>query len=193
MIFSLLLHGCLFNASIQKIPLASHTISDHVCQLSSDTRAQLKRNTLIRDPQLDITAQRYANVLKNHNFFAHNDPRWFAPKTPLDRVLASGGEYRTTGENLAKIPILQIPLRHNSVYIVDREKHLYTHSPNGNIIPFHTTRSGAEALIESWMNSPPHRETLLHHKMKFIGCGTAIQYQRGHIPMIISVQLLQTQ
>ena len=193
MVLNLILHGCLFKTPIQKVPLQHQELSDEVCRHSSRTRLKWDRGSLVRDQKLDLAAKRYADVLRDHHFFAHNDPRWWVPKTPMERVLAAGGEYRTTGENLAKIPVLQIPIHDNSVYILDREKHLYSQSPNGKSISFHTITSGAHTLVESWMNSPPHREVLLHHEMKYIGCGTAIQYRKGHIPMIISVQLLQTQ
>ena len=191
MLFAFVLHGCLFKPQIQRVPLKHQDISEEVCVQSSRVRTKNQRGTLMRDPKLDLAAKRYADVLRDHQFFAHRDPRWFVPKTPMERVLAAGGEYRTTGENLAKIPVLQIPIHDNSVYILDREKHLYAQSPNGQSIPLHTATSGAHALVDGWMNSPPHREILLHHDMKYIGCGTSIQYRKGHIPMIVSVQLFQ--
>jgi uncharacterized protein YkwD len=158
---------------------------------SNKVRASHHKRTLHEDPVLNKAAQDYADILKKYRFFDHIHPwNWFK-KTPLKRVIAAGGEKKSTAENLAKISILNVPVEKKTFYILDHTQLLYAKTPNGPPIPLHSIYSGAQAVVQSWLDSPGHRENLLHSKLDRIGCGTSILTLSEKIPMIIAVQLFQ--
>ena len=166
-------------------------LASQVCAQSNEARLQYGLHTLKKDALLDKVAQDYANILQQGTFFDHIHPNDSRKKTPLNRVLYFGGTSSSTAENLASIPIFDIPVRKTTLFVIDREKNLYSTTPNGTPVAIHTENSAAKSIVESWLNSPGHRENLLHRDLYRVGCGTSIIKKKSSVPMIIAVQVIQ--
>lgn len=158
---------------------------------SNEARQQYDLHPLKMDTALRKAAQDYANILQQGKFFDHIHPSNSRKETPLKRVLFFGGKETSTAENLASISIFNIPVRNTTLYVIDREKNLYSSTPNGLPVSFHTEISAATSIVESWLNSPGHRENLLHKDLYRVGCGATIMKHQSSSPMIIAVQVLQ--
>ncbi|MAA80376.1 MAG: hypothetical protein CL916_14065 [Deltaproteobacteria bacterium] len=156
-------------------------------------RLNHNQSSLTVDAVLNKTAQRYAKVLRKGDFFSHIHENSTIERTPLDRVLYSGGVQATTAENLAKISVLQLPVEKFQVHVVDHKKSLYRKKNNMSLIPHHTNITAARTLVQSWMDSKVHRENLLFPTMTHIGCGSSIMFLPNKVPMIIAVEILQSQ
>ena len=168
-------------------------VAQQICLKSNQKRTQNSRPKLIVDDTLNKTAQKYAHVLRKGTFFSHTNLEDSSQKTPLKRVLQAGGNHATTAENLAKISILQIPVQNTRLRVVDHTLGQYTKLGKKEIIPHHTNDSATTSIVQSWMNSTVHRENLLYPSMTHMGCGVSIMYLPEKVPMLIAVQLLQSQ
>ena len=177
----------------RNVHLDEQVISRKVCLESNNTRIKHNRSKLIIDKRLNTTAQKYAEVLKKGNFFSHMNHETLSERTPLDRVLQSDGVYATTAENLSKISILQIPIENTRLRVVSHKKSQYTQLEETTLIPHHTNQTAAKSTVQGWMDSKVHRENLLFSSMTHMGCGTSIIFPINKVPMLIAVQLLQSQ
>ena len=77
--------------------------------------------------------------------------------------------------------------------MIDHQKSLYSKSNGVTPLLHHTNKTAAKSTVESWMNSAVHRENLLFPSMTHIGCGASILLSPQKVPMIIAVQVLQSQ
>jgi uncharacterized protein YkwD len=96
--------------------------------------------------------------MKERNYFAHENPDG---ESPRDRILATGISCPLTGENL-----------HQTWYDeqISNDRGIYTL----------TTADGvAEDVVVAFMQSPPHRKTLLDAQFDRIGVGVSVNTQRN--------------
>ena len=175
------------------VDLNEQRIAETICHLSNTKRRENDQSMLYVDKTLQKTANDYANILRKENFFSHEYRKSDFEKTPLDRVLIRGGKNTTTAENLAKISILELPTRKYKLEVINHKKSLYRYQDSVESIPHLSNKSAAAAVVRSWMNSENHKKNLLYPKMTHIGCGVTISYPPRNVPMLIAVQVLQSQ
>ena len=185
--------SCSPHVRLRNVHTNEKLLSHKVCEKSNKARLKNKRNNLVIDATLNHAAQKYANVLRSGTFFSHTNMQDSSHRTPLERVLQAGGVPATTAENLAKISILQIPVQNTRLRVVDHKTSQYTKLGEEVIIPHHTNDSASTSIVQSWMNSKVHRENMLYPTMTHMGCGVSIMSLPEKVPMIIAVQILQSQ
>jgi hypothetical protein len=77
------------------------------------------------------------------------------------------------------------------VYRLPSGKGQFSRTRHGQPIPNHTYRSLAEAVIDFWLSSPPHRANMLAEHALELGCGAAFFWDANGFPKFNLVQLYQ--
>ncbi|HOJ95950.1 MAG TPA: CAP domain-containing protein [Methanospirillum sp.] len=139
----------------------SEKIAEIILNLSNDERALRNLPALVRDPALDDIAREHSKDMAKRNFFDHTNPDGEDPADRADRhhynqfrILPDGREFYGIGENIVKIPV---------------EKNVYGFGEIRNDDPYEI----AQVAIESFIDSPPHKEALLLPAHEKIGIGVA--------------------
>lgn len=135
-------------------------ISDRVLNFTNEERVKRKLPELVRDLDLDAIALNMSRDMANRQFFDHINP---SGQNPIDRAkeygfdqykkLPDGTDFYGIGENIVKIPIGTV-FRYGMINPDDPEQI-------------------ASVAIRSFMDSPPHKSTLLFFDYEKIGIGTA--------------------
>ncbi len=125
---------------------------------------------LVFDARTRELAQLQSRAMAEQGFVGHENPAEPDKKTLEDRVHMIGLNPSFVAENVASAFARQY--KSGQKYYVREEngQKIYSYSPRGPNIPMHTYISFAEALVESWMNSPGHRKNILHKSPKYLGC-----------------------
>lgn len=135
---------------------------------TNEIRAKRKKTVLAFHPKLEKSAQMHSKDMVQYNFFGHVNPHNNAHKTPKDRAQLAGIENPYMAENVAE----EFGLQYQSgsdVYIIGPGK--FSTESGGEIIPPHSYLSLAHRVVESWMNSPPHKKNILREDALQLGCG----------------------
>jgi uncharacterized protein YkwD len=136
-------------------------------------------------------ARLHSTQMVELNFFNHINSRNPKLKTPLDRILASGGDRRQQGacaENIADTFLMDY--KSGQSISVRRENgviHYITES--GDELRPHTYWSFARALVNQWMNSPGHRANILNLTYTHLGCGNFRSKTKDDFPMVKCTQI----
>lgn len=136
-------------------------IAEIILDLSNDERALRDLPSLTRDTALDVIALEHSKDMAHRGFFDHTNPDGEDPADRADRhhydqsrTLPDGTSFYGIGENIVKIPV---------------EKDVYGFGEIRNDDPYEI----AQVAIESFMDSPPHKEALLLPAHEKIGIGVA--------------------
>lgn len=139
----------------------SEKIEDIILDFSNDERALRNLPPLTRDSALDLIALEHSRDMAKRDFFDHTNPDGEDPvdraarhKFNQSRILPGGSGFYGIGENIVKIPV---------------EKYVYGFGEIKNDDPYEI----AQVAIESFMDSPPHKEALLLPVHEKIGIGVA--------------------
>lgn len=139
----------------------SEKIADIILDFSNDERALRNLPPLTRDTALDVIALEHSRDMAKRDFFDHTNPDGEDPADRADRhnfnqsrTLPGGSSFYGIGENIVKIPV---------------EKNVYGFGEIKNDDPYEI----AQVAIESFMDSPPHKEALLLRAHEKIGIGVA--------------------
>ncbi len=137
----------------------ARTIGDLIFTYSNDERRLRNLAEFTRDPDLDVIAQENSEDMAVRQFFDHTNPDGEDPVDRAERhgydqlkTLPDGRQFYGIGENIVKIPV------GSSIYEF------------GEIDPDDPDRI-ARVAVESFMNSPPHKEALLLPEHEKIGIG----------------------
>jgi uncharacterized protein YkwD len=103
---------------------------------------------------------------------------------PLDRVREFDKKVPLIGENIGEYPLMWS----NTTYCPERQK-------NGNFIYFdcktheplevYSYIGYAKMAVDKWMNSPPHRKSILNPEFQYIGCAARFSrnaYKERRLP-----------
>ncbi len=140
-------------------------------------------------PTLDRAAIEYAGHMARTGHFGHIDPSRPGLENPGDRVRAAGAEDALAAENLITETWLQIDSG-EKMFVVDESRHQFSRTPDGSLIPPHSTRTLAASMVSRWMKSPGHRRNILDVEARQMGFGMAWE-TRGGVPSLVAVQLFQ--
>lgn len=152
-------------------------------------RAQLGLKPFGAEPKLDDAAGTQARLGSVFRPPSHTNP-FPLIATPLDRVKFAGLDPEYVAENIARIPIYDLP-RGTGVYHLKNDPTLRETS-TGRPARVHTYESFARAVVEAWMNSPGHRENIVSTKLHFLGCAVKASRSQDGIDMIFAVQAFYT-
>jgi uncharacterized protein YkwD len=102
---------------------------------------------------------------------SHENPVPFTA-TPADRVRAVGLAYRQVAENIARLEIIDLPAGVTQVGVRKRDgRDEYYHLDTKQTVAVRTYAGFAAAVVQAWMNSPPHRANILNPELQSLGCG----------------------
>jgi uncharacterized protein YkwD len=133
-------------------------------------------------------AQIQARAMARGQFVEHTNPER-GKRTLSDRATFVGLRPRFVAENVAS----SFGRRYKSGQpFYTREeggRKIYSYEPNGKPIPLHTYLSFAEDLVESWMQSPGHRENILHKTPEYLGCACELSPNAGAMETFYCAQV----
>lgn len=127
-------------------------------------------NPLSDDPSLNRAAAVHTADMISHGFFAHRSPV-SRRETPRDRIIAAGGRFRLTAENLGQGWYMDYEARRS--FFTDDETACRFRYTDGTVIERHSYASLAEDLVAAWMASSGHRDNILRQGASFHGLSVA--------------------
>ena len=126
-------------------------------------------------------AEIQSQIMKKRGSISHENPQVPKYETLLKRVRAVGVNPGFAAENVATAFGLRYESGKGFFERKEGGKTVYSYTPKGQAIRPHTYLSFAEALVESWMNSPGHRANILHKEPDYLG--TSCLYSKGESSM----------
>jgi len=141
-------------------------------------RAEERLPALRYDAKAHEMARIQARAMAKGQFVEHENPD---PKlrTMQDRAKAVGLQPRVLAENVASAFGRRYKSGQNFYVRQENGRTIYSYEPEGPAIPMHTYLSSAEALVESWMQSPGHRKNILHKEPEYLGCACELAKKSG--------------
>ncbi len=157
---------------------------------TNEQRRLYSKPRLVHSAQLDRAAQIHADSMVKHDFIAHENPKEPELATLQQRVKKAGlSEPGTLAENIAT----QFGIQYRAgtpVYTVERDgERGFSSSADGPLIPRHSYRSFAAAVLEEWMDSPGHRDNILSDKLESLGTACACKRNEPGIAKLTCVQV----
>jgi uncharacterized protein YkwD len=105
------------------------------------------------------------------HYFAHESP---TPQNAslADRLKNAGLAPQSAGENIAVLPVRELGSGH---YIVqgDPPNEIYIDQQTHKRLGYYTYAAFADAALNEWMNSPPHKADILNKSFLFLGAAAA--------------------
>ncbi len=160
----------IFSATINPENIDYPLINAAVFFVSNETRVRHGRTPLEYSPELETAAWNHSREMSLKKFFSHYNSSDAKRKTPSDRARLAGIKNPKIAENIAGSHGIKLKPG-VPVYPKDVVTGSFSYSPHGEIIPYHTYLSLADALVNQWMNSSGHRANLLSPKGLQMGCG----------------------
>jgi uncharacterized protein YkwD len=147
------------------------------------------KSRLEHDSRLDEAALMHARSMAQNNYLSHTNPIDPQRRTPLQRVRQTGLEPRMLAENIGNHFSIQYE-EGTRIYPVRKDgEQGFATRPGGPLIPEHTYRSFAGAMLDQWMNSPGHRKNILAQAPEFSGAGCAPGQSDSGLKKLYCVQL----
>jgi uncharacterized protein YkwD len=138
--------------------------------VTNETRAKNNRRPLAFALELERAAYHHSKYMTAQNFFSHENPYSNRRHTAEQRARLAGVANPMIAENIATHFGIQYQAG-APVYPIDKKQGTFSYDPGGPLIPPHTYRSFAEAIVAQWMDSPPHRANILSPEALQLGCG----------------------
>ncbi len=155
-----------------------------IFQVTNKVRVQENKLPLQFSSLLYRSAVFHAQAMIDLDFYAHYNYKQVHYLTPYKRILAFGGLFHYTAENIAQYDIINTDL-----------EYCPAKQPNGNfrylncktLQPYQafTYLAYAEAVVNGWLHSPPHRVNLLSSNYQYMGCAARISknpYRQRQVP-----------
>jgi len=145
--------------------------------VTNETRVKNKRPPLAFVLALERAAYHHSKRMVEQNFFSHENPFDKTRQTAQHRAQMAGIKNPMVAENIAT----HFGIRYKAnapIYPVDPLKGTFSYAPDGPLIPAHTYLSFAEVIVKQWMDSPGHRENILHRQALQLGGGAYFYYDR---------------
>lgn len=151
-------------------------------------REKMKKNPLLFYSLLRDAAIFHALQMSEKKFYSHDNNTISKMKTPQQRIFNFGTESEFSGENINKV--FAINYKDGKPYGKEGNHFYYTPSIN-DTIPFHTYNSLAEKIVNSWIQSPPHKKNMLLKDYTHLGCATVLEaasLKGKNLPAMLAVQ-----
>ena len=133
-----------------------------IFQETNRVRRQLGLVPFTHLPKLDEAADLKATIGVLQGELSHENPLPLTA-TPTDRVRAVGLSYRQVAENIARLGVLDLPVGNTQLGVRKREgRDEYYQLETKRTVEPRTYAGFAAAVVQAWMNSPPHRANILN-------------------------------
>lgn len=124
-------------------------------------------------PELRNAAWLQAIAMEENDFFSHVNLSEPEIRSLEDRVAYFGYDWSSLTENIATEFLLRYV--DNDRYTWDEKNGTYRfYDEDQHEITARTYLEVAEAIVQSWMNSPPHKKQILNKDYTELGCGAAV-------------------
>lgn len=134
-------------------------------------------------------AEIQSRIMQKRGSISHENPGVPKYESLPKRVEAVGVNPGLAAENVATA----FGLRYDSgKAFYKREEHgetVFSYTPDGPAIRSHTYESFAKALVDSWMNSPGHRENILLKDADYLGVSCVGAEARSGMPIFFCTQV----
>ena len=153
-----------------------------ICFEINRARTSHGKQLLVHSEALEKAAFLHSRSMARQSFFAHTDP--YDPKrgSPHQRMALAGVHGGITAENIAMA--FGIQYKDGSPVIPPRGGDgPFREYKTGAVIPHHTYRSFAVAVVDGWMHSAGHRANILDGRLKFMGSGASFFEDRNFYRM----------
>ena len=131
---------------------------------------------------LEAAAWLHSSQMKQHRFFAHENPANIQLKTLIDRVNACIPKtnliFQLLGENLADMPLLNAGGKPFTIQKTASEVRYFS-TENHEALVNYTYRDFAQTVVKEWINSPGHRKNLFNADYRLMGCGSTLCERSG--------------
>ena len=137
-------------------------------------------------------AEIQAQLMKQTGDVSHEHAKNPKYATLTQRLTAVGLKPRFAAENIAYTFAVQY---HSGDHLYVRQENgqkVFSDKPNGPSLAPHSYMSFAKSVVDQWMNSPGHRENLLHREPRFLGVSCRPAKGESGLPMIYCCQVFYT-
>ena len=142
------------------------SLENMILQKINQERTSRGLGALTENIKLDTAARRHSEDMAIRNFFDHTNPDGIGPNErasaagyPLRRPAPGGGYFYGVGENIIKYPVISsVGIIWFIPYAIPR-------------VAWYDNNAMADALVQSWMDSPGHRANILDPDYVEIGIG----------------------
>ena len=134
-------------------------------------------------------AEIQSQIMKKRGSISHENPENPRYETLLKRVKAVGVNPGFAAENVATAFGLKYESGKAFYKREEQGRTVFSYTPNGPPIPAHTYASFAKALVDSWMNSPGHRDNILHKSAEYLGVSCVVSLTKSEMPMFYCTQV----
>jgi uncharacterized protein YkwD len=157
----------------QRIDLATfdrELMSAAIFHETNRVRGQLGLPAFTHLSKLDDAADLKAVIGAVQGGLVHENPLPLTG-TPADRVRFTGLVYQEVAENIARVPVPDVPGSRTPVGRRQRDGRTeYYHLDTGRIVENRTYAQFAAVVVQAWMDSPPHRANILSRSLVSLGC-----------------------
>lgn len=141
--------------------------------VTNEARAKASREPLAYSAVLDASASGHSDAMIGRNFYGHENNADAKLRTPPQRIKAAGGQFRTTGENVAQVELVDA----GGSYCPRRQpggEYRYFKCNTPEMFPVFTYLAFAKRISAGFMGSPPHRKNILNADFQQLGCAIRI-------------------
>jgi uncharacterized protein YkwD len=147
----------------------SELLSAAVLQETNRRRAEKGLPALKHHPKAQQAAEIQSQIMKKRGSISHENPENPRFATLPKRIQSVGVNPGFAAENVATAFGLQYQSGRAFYKREEGGKTIFSYLPNGAAIRPHTYESFARALVDAWMNSPGHRDNILHQEPLYLG------------------------
>ncbi len=158
--------------------------------LTNEQRAKKRLPLLEYHPLLEEAAEIHSKEMVRLDFFDHINKKNKALREPPDRARAVGVANPYMAENIIESFVLDYKA---NTKVFTGSPGVFMLKQGGEPIPPRTYLALGESMIGDWMNSPMHRENILHKKAEQLGCGSAFYLKEdfNDMPAVLVTQNFQ--
>lgn len=174
---------------IQFDAVNAELLSAAVLHETNRRRAEKRLRPLKHHAKAVQAAKIQSQIMKERGSISHENPKVPKYETLLKRVQAVGVNPGFAAENVATAFGLRYESGKGFFQREEGGKTIYSYTPKGPAIRPHTYVSFAEALVESWMNSPGHRANILHKEPDYLGVSCVYSKGESGMPIFYCTQV----
>lgn len=141
--------------------------------VTNEARAKAGRKPFAHSPVLGAAAAGHSDAMIARNFYGHENNTDPKMRTPPQRIAAAGGQFRTTGENVAQVELIDS----GGSYCPRKQpggQYRYFKCNTPQVFPVFSYVAFARRIATGFMNSPPHRKNILNADFQQFGCAVRI-------------------
>jgi uncharacterized protein YkwD len=167
----------------------SELLTAAVLHETNRRRAEKGLPALKYHPKAQQPAEIQSQIMKRRGSISHENPENPRFATLPKRIQSVGVNPGFAAENVATAFGLQYQSGRAFYKREEAGKMVFSYLPNGAAIRPHTYESFARALVDAWMNSPGHRDNILHKEPLYLGVSCVAGMGESGMPVFYCTQV----